>query len=808
MHSLRLDLVTALRFFARRRGAFAVIALTIALAIGANTAVFSVLRAFLFARLGVAEPGRVVLVWTTYDLPGRGRVDFSDAYVNYRLLRASTRSFESIAATLSADVNWENGDDTRRLQGARAVAHFFDLMRVRPALGRVFTAPEEGPRAAHVAVIGDALWREAFGGRSDVLGRTVQLNGTPHTIIGVMPAGFGQPQGTEIWLPFDLPENLWTAIVGGRQLNNYARLAPGVTIAGANAELREFAARAVAADANNKDWSWRAQPLRESILAGAGNTLIFVQTGAVVLLLLAMSNLASVLMAWAAERQRETALRLALGASGGRLVRQYLVQSLMLVLVGGGLGVGVAAAALPLLRGLTPSRELAGLLAQLRLDWGSLGFAAALMLLTGIVAGLVPAWQARALSVNEALRTEHRGSGVGGAALQWQQAMVVFQAAISVLLLVGAALAGIGFRKLTRMPLGFATERRVAFRIELPEPAYATHAQRAAFVRALAANVAREPAIASHGFVSTLPVGDIQWGGGFFPQLANGEFARDSVVFHFRRTAPGYLETIGVPLLEGRLLDERDRADAPPVAVISRSAAEKYWPRRSAVGGKLRPVAPASPRLVEIVGVVGDVRDAGAGLPAGETVYLPWDQVSLRRGWLVMRGCGSAEDTLAAGRRALRATAPGIAAYDATTLDALAWQANALPRLQVALLGVFAVIAIGIAALGSYGVMSQIVANRRREMAIRAALGATRGRVLQLVLWQNARLATMGTAAGLMAAWIAARTLQAKLTGFDASPLWPYVAVAGGVLGLTQVASFIPARRAARLDVPAALTGG
>jgi predicted permease len=452
-------------------------------------------------------------------------------------------------------------------------ANFFEVMRVKPALGRVFKQEEEGPRAAHVAVISHALWRGGFGGATEVLGRSVRLNGTPHTIIGVMPPGFGQPQGTEVWLPFDLPEDLWTAVVGGRQLNNYARLAPGVTTAAADEELEEFATRAIEAEPNNKDWGWRVRPLRENLLDDAYNALIFVQTGAAILLILAVSNLSSLLLAWAAERQRETAMRLALGASGWRLARQFLGQSLLLVTTGGGLGVLLAAASLPVLRKLNPNPDLAAFLEQLELDGGTLGFAAALVLGTGLIVGLLPAWQARTISISKTLRTESHGASAGGPALQWQQAMVVLQAAISVIILVAATLAGIGFWKLIRVQPGFATEQRVAFRIQFPEPAYGTHEKRVAFVRELESNLALESAIASHGFVSSLPVGDIQWGGGFFPQLANGEFTKEPVVFHFRRTAPGYLETMAIPLIEGRLIDERDRADAPPVAVISKTAA-------------------------------------------------------------------------------------------------------------------------------------------------------------------------------------------------------------------------------------------
>jgi len=256
------------------------------------------------------------------------------------------------------------------------------------------------------------------------------------------------------------------------------------------------------------------------------------------------------------------------------------------------------------------------------------------------------------------------------------------------------------------------------------------------------------------------------------------------------------------------MIDERDTAEKPHVAVVSQALAEKYWPGENPLGKKLKRVSTAGglQPFVEVVGVVGNVIDAGAGAPVGETVYVPFAQQSMRRAWIILHGRGSIEDTITAGKRALRASEPGIAAFNVNSLETLAWQANALPRLQIALLGVFAVIAIGITALGSYGVMSQLVANRQKEMAIRAALGATQGGVLRLVLWQNARLASLGTVFGLIAAWFGAHLLQAQLTGFDASPLWPYFAVAGTVLLLTQLASFLPARRAARLDVQTVLS--
>jgi putative ABC transport system permease protein len=807
MNSLLLDVQSALRFFARRKAAFSVIVLTMALALGANTAVFSVLRAFLFSSLGFPEPERVMAVWTVRSIDGRGPVNFLDAHVNIDLMRKTTHFWESLGATLATDLNWEVADgETRRLQGTRAQADFFKVMRAQPALGRLFTAAEEGPRAAPVAVISASLWHSVFQRTPDVLGRVMRLNGVPHTVIGVMPEGFAQPTGAEVWLPYDLPATMWTNVVGARGLTSYARLAPGVTPARAIEELRTFTPRAIEAFPDNRNWSWTVQPLREALLSGADRTVLFVQAGAAVLLLLAISNLASLLLAWAAERQRETAVRLALGASAWRLVRQFLLQSILLVSIGGLAGLALAAAALPLLQQLSPAQSLGAFLGQLRLDTGTLGFAALLVLGTGLLAGLLPALQARRTSFLEALRSDSRGATLSREGLRWQQAMIVLQAGISVLILTGAGLAGLGLMRLSRVDLGFRTENRAAFQVQFPEPAYASHEKRAQFVRELELNLAREPFLRGFAFTGSLPVGDGQWGGGFVPQRASGEFDRDATVLHFRRVSPGYLKVMGTPLLEGRLLTERDNASMPNVAVISRSVADKFWPGTTALGRKLRRTGQKDAPVIEVVGIVANARDAGAAAIESDAIYMSWDQVSMRRGWVVLEGDNTAE-LLAAGRRALQATAPDVASYNPGTLTDFAWRANALPRLQMILLGVFAVIAIGITALGSYGVMSQLVANREKEMAVRAALGASHGMVLRMVLWQNARLAAVGTALGLVASWFGARALQNQLAGVDASQLWPYLAVAALVLGLTQVASFIPARRAARLDVQKALAG-
>lgn len=795
MSSLQLDFSTAFRFFARRKAAFAVIVTTVGLALAANTTAFSVLRGFFFASLAVPDAESVVVITSVKSLPGQGLVDFSDAFPNYRILKESTHSFSALAATLPADTNWEQKDGARRLQGQRVTASFFDVMRARTAIGRFFTAKEEGPHAAPVAVISYKLWRSSFAGQPNAVGSSIRLNGVSHTIIAVMSEGFDQPTDAEVWLPFDLPEAMWTSVVGARQINVYARLAPGSTLQGANAELHAFAETATRFDAANKDWGWRARPLREVLLDGSGSAILFVQVGAAVLLLLAICNLTSVLLGWGAEREHETAVRLALGASSGRILRQFLVQSLVLVTVAGAFALALSWLALPALKRLNPNASLASLINHVKLETGTIGFAVAVVVLTGLLVGLLPAWQTRSLSLNASLRSQSRGGGASVRAVRWQQCMIVMQAAISVLILIGALLAGITLFKLTHINLGFETENRVVFRMQFPEPAIDTHGKRVTFVRALLDNLAREPGLVSYGLTTTLPVGDPNWGGNFAPQLATGAYSEDPVVFQFRRVSPGYLGAMGIPLQEGRLINERDRTEGPQVAVVSRTLANNYWRGASAIGRKIRRVSPPNTEY-EIVGVVGDVRDAGPAAEVPETVYVPFEQFSHRHVSLILHTHGSVADAVTAARRALHTTNPDVAAFDIETLDNLAAQALALPRLQFYLFGGFAIMALAITALGAYGVMSQVVALRGKEFAIRSALGATRGNVVRLLVWQNAKLATIGTIVGLIVAWLIANSLRASVPTFQEPMLWPFVIVALLVLCITQLAGVLPIQRA------------
>ena len=805
MQTLALDLRAALRFLHRRSATSAVIVLTLALALAANTAAFAVLRAFLLSDLGVPEASRLHIISQT----SKG-ASFLDAWPNYELLRAHTKSFERVAAVLQADVNWSLGDDTRQLASARVTASFFAAVRVSPALGRGIAEQEQGPNPAPVVVISHRVWNSTFGGGGFVAGRTMRLNGVPHTVIGVMPEGFAMPPDIDAWLPFDLPKDAWTRIVGARQLFVFGRLADGVSNAAAQEELKAFGKRAEEASVANQGWSYASQPVRPYYLSGADRTILLVQAGAFILLLLAATNLSSLLLAWAAERERETAVRLALGAGASDIARQNAVQSLLLMLAGGGLGLALAAAALPALRALNPTPTLAFFLDQLRMDPLVIAFTLLTAAGAGGLVGLVPLWQSRRTDLAGALKLESRGGTATRGALRFQKTMAVSQAAITVMVLSTAALSVASFEKVRAARPGYATDGRGVFRVQLPETDYPDASSRAAFARAFFENLAAEPEIVEKGATTTLPFGDIPSGSGLTVEQANGEFTTEPRIFGYRRVTPGYVRAMGIPLIEGRDLTADDGEKAPTVALVSKSLADKYWPGGGALGKRFRRTAPGQP-LVElsVVGVVGTVREAGnvEAARTGESVYIPYSQNPIRKVSVVLKGRTGSDAAIAAGVRALRKTAPGLAAYGITTLESLAYEANATSRLQMALLSIFATVAIFVALLGSYGVMSQLVANRGRELAIRLAIGESPARLLRRVLGQNAKLAGAGALLGGALAWEAGRFLQSLVAGVDATAPWTYLIVAALTVSLMQLAGLIPARRAAATDVLAALGG-
>ena len=799
-----------LRFLARRKTLSAIAVVTMALALGANTAVLSVVKAFLLSSLAVPESDRVVVIAPERTLPGRGSVVFSEAYPNYELLRRTQHTFADITAVLQLQVSWDDRGEARPLNATRATASFFSTMRVQPSRGRGFTASEEGPSPAPVVVISHGLWTSALGSDQTVIGRALSLNGAPHTIIGVMPEGFAQPVPSNVWLPFDIPATQRTAITGARQLTVYGRIADGASFETARADVNRFTARAIEANpADNKDFHYDIKTLRNVLLNGADSSALFVQTGAATLLVLAILNLASVLVAWGFERKQEMAVRRALGAGGSQVVRLLLQQSVAIVTAGAALGVLLAYVALRTLQQFDLGPTVSVLVGKARLDSGVLLVTAAIAVISGLAAGALPAWFSRGQGLADALRASTRSATLSRAALRWQKAMVVGQAALSAVILAASGLIAMSFWRLSEIPDGFSLNGRVVARVVLPDATYGKHLGRAAFGRALATNLAGESDIVAAGFTTTLPVGDGTWGGRFFIELPDGSTDKEPALFHIRRVSPGYLQAMDIPLLRGRAFTTQDDTGSVPVAIVSRALAARLWPNAEALGKRLLRVVAGNPTPipVTIVGVVGNTMDAGYSSPAGETVYVPYSQVSAVRVSIIARGRGNDRATIAAIRRALAKTDPVIAASGVSTLDALVLQANALPRLRTLVLIVFSVVAVGIVSLGSYGVMSQLVSNRERELAVRLVFGAQPTQLGASVIAQVARLTVPGVVAGLAAVWSASGLLTAFVFGVEArSPL--VLAGAGtALLLLAVIATLPPALRAMRVDICRGVSG-
>jgi predicted permease len=488
--------------------------------------------------------------------------------------------------------------------------------------------------------------------------------------------------------------------------------------------------------------------------------------------------------------------------------RLLLTQSVFVVTGGAVLGIVLTRLVLPWLRHLELNRTQSYFMARVELDASVLAVTAICAIVAGIVAGVLPGWFSRNTDLAYELRAGSRSATLSPAALRWQQAMVVLQAALSVVILAAAALVGVSFRNLSRVSVGFDPGSTLIAHVQLQAPEYAKPAVRVAFGRTLLDNLSREPAIAAAAFTSTLPVGDDLWGSRFFIQLPDGSPSPEAMLLHFRRTSSNYLATIGIPLVAGRPFDAHDDSTTPPVAIVSRSLARRLWPNESAVGKRLFRVVTGSkvPSPLDVVGVAGDAMDAGTSAPPGEVVYVPWEQVSVTRLSLVIQPRGTDAAALTAVRHALRLTDPVLAAHNVARLETLVHQANALPRLQSLLLLTFAIAAMTLAGLGSYGVMSQLVATREREYALRLVFGAAPGALGRAVLGQVARLTIPGVLVGLLVVLLLGGTLRRFVFGVEPRSALVLSCVSVGMLLLAVVATLPSVIRAMRTDPRRSLT--
>jgi putative ABC transport system permease protein len=798
MRSLLRDLRYGLRRLAGSKGFTLVAVGALALGIGANTAIFSVVNAVLLRPLPYPEPGQLVQLYEARPRQNMARVDVSPH--EFLAWADEGRSFQQLAAVDFASFNLTGRGEPERVSGALVTASYFPLFGVAPAHGRAFLAEEDQPGRANVVVLGHDLWRQSFGADPSVVGRAVQLDGVSCTVVGVMPKGFRLPQDAKLARPiaFDAEDRTRS---GNHYLTVYGRLREGVTREAAAAEVAAVAARLEQTFAPaTVGHQVTLAPLHEELVGDVRPALLVLLGAVGLVLLIACANLANLLLARAAARRKEVAVRAALGASRWRIVRQLLAESVLLSAAGGALGLLLAVWGVDLLVGLDP----AGVerVREVTLDAGVLAFTVALSLVTGVVFGLAPALQASKTDFVETLKEGGRSTG-GAARSRLRSALVVSEVALTVVLLVGAGLLVKSFRRLLDVDPGLDPRGVLTLDLSLPSTKYAEGRQVTAFYRELLESAAALPGVEAAGAVSVLPLAGndnsnfVQIEGR--PPLPPGQALRAG-----RRNATAdYFKALRIPFKAGRGFADSDSAEAPRVAVINEAMARAFFAGEDPVGKRLR-TGDNSP-WVTVVGVVGDVRHRGLDVDVRPEMFFHATQTPSREMTVVLRAAGDPLSLVAAARERVRAVDADQPVGNVKTMEARVAESVASRRFAVLLLGLFAVVAAVLAALGLYGVVSYTVAQRTHELGLRLALGARPADVLRLVIRQGMLMTLVGAGLGLVAALALARLMSDLLFGVGAYDPATFALVPLLLVAVAFLACYVPARRATRVDPMVAL---
>jgi predicted permease len=801
---LRQDVAYTARTLRRSPGFATTAIVIVALGIGATTAAFSVTDFVLFRPLPYAEAHRLVTIFST--TPGYQRMELSPP--NYRDLQLASRSFERFGVHVGVAMTLTGDGDARRLEGAAVSVDIFPVLRVVPAIGRTFLPEDDRDGAPPTIILAHGFWQRHFGGAADVVGRTLQLDGTAYTIIGVMPRGFAFPNSsTAFWTPNRFGP---ASFQPGNRTNNYlrglARLQPGVTIDQARAELQILARQLEAQfPKENQDTSVAVFSLRDEVPARTRLLLLALSGAAGCLLLIACANLANLLLTRALGRRRELAVRTALGAGRERLVRQMLTESLSISCLGGVLGIALAVAAVPMLAHLVPSGlPLAGAPA---VDMRVLLVAAALTTMTGLAFGLAPVVHARRGRDMDGLREGQRSGG--GPRERLRSALVVVEVTASVALLICAGLLIRALASVRSTDPGFRAEGVLTLRTELPMPKYRTVAARDEFYIRVLDQVQSGPEVTAAGFISYLPMSSFR--GGIWPVSIPGQ--TDSTVRGINNVAsirfvtPGFFAALGIPIRRGRDISHDDTRDRPYVAVVSESFATRYWPGDDPIGRRF--MFAFAER--EVVGVAADVRVRGLEMASEPQVYLSPKQVNdgsilfYMPKSLAIRTTASPERLVPFVREVMQRVEPGAPLFEVQTLDHLVGLETASRAAQARVLAAFAIIAFGLAAIGIHGLLSFAISQRTNEIGVRVALGATSADILWMVVSRGLALATAGIALGVTVAYVAGRSMEAVLAGVrptDAPTILAAIAVA---VVMTVAGTITPTLRALRVNPVTAL---
>ena len=786
--------------------------IALALGIGANTAIFSVVNAVLLQPLPYRDADQLVVIWEHNRPRDRQRNVVSPA--NFLDWQAQSNSFQEMAAFYDALFNLTGEGNPEEIRAQVTTGNLLTLLGTQPVLGRVYTKEDAEPGRDDVIVIGHGLWQRRFGGREDVVGKKISLNGENVTVLGVMPQGFkwfikeGSRSGksAEMWTPTKFEPLLATGNKGrGRFITVAGRLKPDVTLEQAQAEMSTIAARLEQQHPEaNTGMGVNLVPAREQ-LSGEIKTSLYVLLGAVgFVLLIACANVANLMLARAASRQSEFAIRSALGAGRGRVVRQLLTESVLLSIVGGALGLLIALWGVDALVAFSPPNLLGT--EKIGLSLPVLGFTFGISLLTGIVFGLAPALEATRINLNESLKETGKSNMSSRRSRRLSSAFVVAQVALALVLLIGSTLMIKSFLRLQAVDPGFKTDNLLTLRVSLPAAKYSEDSQQVAFFRQALERIKSLPDVRSVGAVQALPFGGNLGARTSFaiegrPVAPPGEELSTDV----RVTDENYFQTMSIPVLRGRTFTEQEAKEDRPVIVINEALARQYFPNENPIGKQLRVEMMPDPQPTEVIGVVADAKYKTLEDPPYPMVYWAHPHLAYSEMTLVVRTNGDPLNVAAAARREIQAIDPDQPIGDVRTMQSWMSELTARSRFGALLLSIFAGLALVLAAIGIYGVMSYSVTQRTHELGVRIALGAQTRDVLKLILGRGLALTLIGIALGLVASFALTRVLSSLLFGVSATDPVTFGALSLLLTAVALVACYIPTRRAMKVDPMVAL---
>ena len=798
MDSLRTDIQYALRSLSKRPTFTLIAVITLALGIGANTAIFSAINALLLKPLPFPELDRVVAIWD--KVPSRGVTRNEVTVANYLDWQSQSQSFDQLALHRWWSANLTGIDSPERIQGFLITANFFDALGMKPIMGRNFSAEENQPGKDAVAIISHSLWQRRFGGDPNIIGKTITVNSIVRTVIGVMPERFNYPKGSEVYAPLAMTPELMRSR-GDHSYYVVGRLKPGVSIESAQAELDGISARLEQQYPDtNKGWGAAVYPIVADTVRGY-DTALWVMMGAVgFVLLIACANVANLMLARASGRQKEIALRAALGASRWRIVRQLLTESVIVALAGGVIGILVGFWGIDALRASNPgdAARFAPGWYQLGINLPVLVFTFALAIFSGIVFGLFPALQVSKPNLNDSLKEGSRQTS--GSSHRMRSSLVVFEVALSLVLLVGAGLLARSFLSLLRTDPGFDPENVLTMNLVLPTAKYRDRPSRAAFYQDLVQRVKSTPGVQSAAVVNYIPLGGANSSDSYLVEGEPEPAAGDEHLGRYRVSTPDYFQTMGVSVVRGRGFTEQDKAGGAPVVVVNETLARKHWPDQEAIGKRIRFYGPVDQNpWMEIVGVVKDVKHE-LTLTVTPEYYLPHAQDPWNAMVLVARTTVDPASLAPLLRQQVWSIDKDQPVYGVKTMHEVRSVSVAMYSFSSVMLAIFAGVALLLASVGIYGVMAFAVTQRTQEIGIRMALGARAVDVLKLIVRHGMKLALLGIAIGLAGSWALTRFIEGLLVGVESTDLLTFSVVPLCLLVAALIACYLPARRATKVD--------